>query len=109
MVHFPELPLFVRSEGCEGRLPGVRVHRKGILLDYQLNFFGELLQHLLEEGLKPRTVRSLVIIINGNGDGSVSRPFKWKPTHIDLVDALEQYDLETFFCAARNRERIPSG
>ncbi len=100
MVHLPELPLFASSEGCRGCLPSIAVHGERILFDYQFNFFREFLQHLLKEGLKPRTVRSLVIIKNGNGDGSVLGPLRREPTHIDLVDAFEQYDLDTFVRAA---------
>jgi len=109
MVHFPELPLFVGGEGSHGCLPRVAVHGEGILLDHQFDFLREFLQHLLEEGLKPRTVGSLVIVKDGNGDGSVRGSLERQPAHIDLIDALEQYDLETLIRAARNGQCIRSG
>ena len=108
MVHFPELSLFPGGEGCYGRLPGIRMHREGILFDNKFGLFREFLQHLLEEGLKPRTVRSLVIIINGNSDGSVLGPLKREATHVDLVNRFEHDDLQRFLLAARDRECVSS-
>lgn len=102
VVHFPELSLFPGGEGCYGRLPGIIVHRKGILFDYKFDVFREFLQHLLEEGIKPRAVGSLVIVINSDGDRSVFGPLKWEATHVDLINAFERYDLKHFFRATRN-------
>jgi hypothetical protein len=78
------------------------VHRKGILFDYKFDVFREFLQHLLEEGIKPRAVGSLVIVINSDGDRSVFGPLKWEATHVDLINAFERYDLKHLFRATRN-------
>ncbi len=68
---FPELPLFSRGQGGDGRIPCICVHLKGKVFYDKLHIVRVFLQHLPEEGLKPRAVRSLVVIENDNGNRSV--------------------------------------
>ena len=53
------------------------------------------LQHLPEDGLKPRAVGSLVIIESNDGDRGVLRAFKWQARHVNLMNDLKQNDLES--------------
>jgi hypothetical protein len=102
VMHLPKLLLLGCSERCYGCLPRVRMHREGVLLNDKLNLFRELLQHLLEEGLKPRTVWSLVVVVNGDGYGRILGSFVWKAAYVDLINAFEHDHLQHLLLAARN-------
>ena len=70
-MDLPELPLFPCRQGGDSCLPCITVHRKGKVFHDKFHIVRVFLQHLPEEGLKPRTVRSLIVIEDGNGNGSV--------------------------------------
>jgi len=58
------------------------------------------LQHLPEEGFKPRAVGSLIVIEDDNGDDSVWRSFKWQARHVNLVNSFKKNYLEGLFRTA---------
>jgi len=70
-MDLPELSLFPCCQGGDGCLSCITVHRKGKVLYDKFHIVRVFLQHLLEEGLKPRAVGSLIIIEDDNGNSSV--------------------------------------
>ena len=46
------------------------------MFDNEVYLIRIFIQHLLEERLEPRTIRSLVITEDGNGDRRIGRPFQ---------------------------------
>jgi hypothetical protein len=70
---FPELSLFAGGQGGLGCRLCQLVVLEGEVLEDQSDFLGVFLEHLLEEGDKPRAVRSLEIIEDGDGHRSASR------------------------------------
>ena len=107
-MHLPELPLSPCSECCSGRFSCKSMHWEWEVFHNKFHIFRIFLQHLLEEGFKPRTVGSLIVSKNGNCNGGVSRSFKRQPRHINLMNDFNKNDLKGFFCTARYGEHIGS-
>jgi len=105
-MDFPELPLFPCRQGGDGCLPCITVHLKGKVFHDKFHIVRVFLQHLPEEGLKPRAVGSLIVIEDDNGDRSVLGAFKRKARHINLINGFKKNDLEGFLRTARNGEHI---
>lgn len=100
LMHFPELTLFSRGQGCHGRLLCITVHREGKLFDDEFHILRKGLRHLPEQGLEARAVRSLVIVEDNNGNRRLLRPPERRAGHIDSVAPLEENNLEQFFGTA---------
>ncbi len=105
-MHFPELPLFSCCQSGNGRFPCIAVHREGKVLGHKLHVPRVSLRHLPEEGLKPRAVRSLIIIEDYNGDPRILWPSKRRTGHVNLIQRFKKNNLDGFLCTARNDERV---
>ena len=73
------LPKFALPVGCQrnGRRPSRKlVVGQWKMFDNKVYFIRVFIQHLLEERLKPRTIRSLVITEDRNGDRRIRRPLQ---------------------------------
>ena len=105
-MDFPKLALLPCGECGYGCLPGIIVARKGKVFNHQFHIIRVFLQHLLEVGLKPRTVGSLIVIENGNGDRSLLRPFKRQARQVKLINGFKPNNLEGILRTARKAEQI---
>lgn len=105
-VDFPELPLFPCRQGSDGCLPCITVHRKGKVFHDKFHIIRIFLQHLPEEGLKPRAVGSLIVIENDNSNRGVLGTFKRKTCHINLINGFKKNDLEGFLGSTCDGEHI---
>jgi hypothetical protein len=94
IVKLPELALGVRRQGGDGCLHGKFVAAKGEILEDELDLLRVFLQHLLEERIEPRTVRSLVVAEDGNGYRGVLRAFEGKAGNIDFKNRFPLNDLQ---------------
>ena len=72
----PEFALSVgrQRNGCRPAGKFVALERK--MFDNDVYLTRIFIQHLLEERLKPRTIRSLVIAKDRNGHRRIGRPFQ---------------------------------
>jgi hypothetical protein len=61
------------------------MHRKGELFHNKFHIVRVFLQHLPEEGLKPRAARSLIVTKDDYGDGGVRGAFKRQSRHVNLM------------------------
>jgi hypothetical protein len=94
VVKLPELSLRMGCQGRNGSLMSEWVDgRKGEILKDQLDFFGMLVQHLLEQRLEPRTVWSLIVAKHGNDNRRTLGTLKWKSGGIKLIHFFELNDL----------------
>jgi len=105
-MDLPELSLFSSSQRRNGRLSGKTVHRQRKVFHNQFHFVRIFLQHLLEQGLKPRAVGSLVIRKNGDRNCGVQRSFEWESRQINFKNGFEEEDLEGFLLPAGEGEHI---
>ncbi len=73
------LPKFALPVGCQRNCsrPACKlVVGQWKVFDNGVYFIRIFIQHLLEERLKPRTIRSLIIAKDGNGDRRIGRPLQ---------------------------------
>lgn len=92
-VKLPEPPLCMGRKGGCSCFFRKSVTGKGVVLENELDLFGVILQHLLEQRLEPRAGGSLVIAEHGNGYGGMLGALKGQSGDIQLVDCLELNDL----------------
>ena len=95
---------------CQSSNSGLMSERmdgsKGEILKDQLDLFGIFLQHLLEQRLEPRTVRSLIVAENSDGNRRFLGTLKWKPGGIKLIHFFELNYLYRIACTVGNHEGI---
>jgi hypothetical protein len=96
-VELPKFPLFRGREGGDGGLVGEIVAWEGELLNHQPYFFWILLQHLLEERLKPRAVGSLIIREDNDDHRGILRPFKRPAGHVNGIGKIQEKNLKRVF------------
>jgi len=105
-MDFPKLSLLPGCECGDGCLPGIIVTLKRKMLNHKFYFIRVFLQHLLECRLEPRTVGSLVVIENGDGDAGLLRTFIRQTRQVKLMNRLKKYDPEGLLRAACQAEQI---
>jgi hypothetical protein len=105
-MDFPKLALLPCCERGDGCLSCIIMARKWKVFNNQFHIIRVFLQHLLEAGPKPRTVGSLVVIENGNGDRSLLRAFKRQARQVKLINGFKLNNLEGILCTARKCEHI---
>jgi hypothetical protein len=105
-MDFPKLPLFPCGQGGRSRLPCITVHRKGKVFHDKFHITLVFLQHLPEEGLKPRAVGSLIVIKDDNSDQSVWGAFIRQARHVNFINRFKKNELEGLLRTARNGEHI---
>ena len=67
-MDLPKLALLCCCKCSIGCLSRIIMHLKWKVFDNEFNISRVFLQHLPEDGFKPRTVGSLVVIEDSNGD-----------------------------------------
>jgi len=76
------------------------------ILEDKFHFIFILIQHLLEERLKPRAVRSLVVAEDGDGNRGVLGALIWQPPRGKLIHDFEADNLHLIIGTTRSNEGI---
>ena len=106
---FPEFSLVVCRQGGLGSRLRQLVVPEGEVLKNQFDLPGVFLEHLLEDGDKPRAVWSLEIIEDGDGHRCTGRPFKGRTCVIELVEQTEGENLKLSFATSPQDEPVACG
>ncbi len=76
------------------------------MFHHKLHLARVFLQHLPEEGFKPRTVQSLVVDKDGNDNRRVRRPPERSPLQVEFVNLIEPDQPEGFLATAGDSEPV---
>ena len=100
VVKIPEFSLHVGGQGSLGGFQCKFVVFQGKVFDHQFDLVWIFLQQLLKYRIQPGTVRSLVVIENGNGDRGVFRALEGEAGNLDVKDLHHLDDFYHFGGAA---------
>lgn len=100
----PEFALPVCRDDCGSSFSGKGMHFEREILEYELYILRIFLQHLLEERLKPRTVRSLIVAEDSDCYRRVFSPLEGHSRDVDSVHNVELDDFHNVTGFARQNK-----